>query len=223
MVLHSVGAASSQTIDFGWVSLALLTLISGSFTVRIPGATSTISVSETFVIIAAVRYGPGPAAILVALEGLIVSLWILKNSKETYRVFFNMATGGVSVWMSAHIFFALTSQPLILDSPAAVIQIIPALFLFASIYFLTNSWLIVAAIGLDTGRSVFSVWKGAFVLLSLNYISGASLAALLLPFIESSGLARIIHEEADYSRKTNAPVWYKGCAHGPFATTEALA
>ena len=36
-------------------------------------------------------------------------------------------------------------------------------------------------------------------------------------------LARIIHEEADYSRKTNAPVWYKGCAHRPFATTEALA
>ena len=35
-------------------------------------------------------------------------------------------------------------------------------------------------------------------------------------------LARIIHEEADYSRKTNAPVWYKGCAHRPFATTEAL-
>ena len=30
-------------------------------------------------------------------------------------------------------------------------------------------------------------------------------------------------EEADYSRKTNAPVWYKGCAHRPFATTEALA
>ena len=37
------------------------------------------------------------------------------------------------------------------------------------------------------------------------------------------GLARIIHEEADYSRKPNAPVWYKGCAHRPFATTEALA
>ena len=191
VILHSVGAASSQTIDLGWVSLAILTLISGSFTVRIPGATSTISVSETFVIIAAVRYGPGPAAILVALEGLIVSLWILKNSKEAYRVFFNMATGGVSVWVSAHVFFALTPQPLILDSPAAVVQIIPALFLFASIYFLTNSWLIAAAIGLDTERPVVSVWKSAFPLLSLNYISGASLAALLLPFIESSGLGTI--------------------------------
>ena len=191
VVVHSLGVVSAQTVDIGWVCLALLTLISGSFTVRIPGATSTISVSETFVIIAAVRYGPGPAALLVALEGLIVSLWILKNSKEVYRVFFNMATGGVSVWLSAHLFFALTPQPLVLDNPASVVQVIPALFLFASIYFLTNSWLIAIAIGLDTGRSVIGVWRNSFVLLSLNYVSGASLAALLLPFIESIGLGTI--------------------------------
>ena len=102
-----------------------------------------------------------------------------------------MATGGVSVWLSAHLFFALTPQPLTLDSPASVVQIIPALFLFASIYFLINSWLIAIAIGLDTGRSVISVWRNTFVLLSLNYVSGASLAALLLPFIERVGLGSI--------------------------------
>ena len=44
-----------------------------------------------------------------------------------------------------------------------------------------------------------------------------------LDHVVKTCLARIIHEEADYSRKTNAPVWYKGCAHRPFATTEALA
>lgn len=162
VVTYSVSALSWQTIDVGWAVLALLTLISGSFTVKVPGATSTISVSETFVIIAAIKYGPGPAAILVALEGLIVSLWILKNSKEVYRVFFNMATGGISVWLSAHVFFALAPQPLLLDSPGAVVQVIPALFLFASVYFLTNSWLIAVAIGLDTARSVISVWRSAF-------------------------------------------------------------
>ena len=174
VVAYSITELSWQTIDIGWALLALLTLISGSFTVKVPGATSTISVSETFVIIAAVKYGPGPAAILVALEGLIVSLWILKNSKEVYRVFFNMATGGMSVWLSAHVFFALAPQPLILDSPGAVVQVIPALFLFASFYFLTNSWLIAIAIGLDTARSVISVWRSAFVLLSLNYCVGSN-------------------------------------------------
>ena len=36
-------------------------------------------------------------------------------------------------------------------------------------------------------------------------------------------LARIIREAAEVSPKTNASVWYKGRAYGPFATTEALA
>ena len=36
-------------------------------------------------------------------------------------------------------------------------------------------------------------------------------------------LARIIHEGAEFSRNTNAPVWYKGCVDNTLATTEALA
>ena len=36
-------------------------------------------------------------------------------------------------------------------------------------------------------------------------------------------LPRIIHEGTEFSRNTNAPVWYKGCADNTLATTEALA
>ena len=191
VVVYSIATLPPGAIDPGYVALALLTLISGSFIIRIPNATTTISVSETFVIVAAITYGPGPAAVLVALEGLIVSLWILKNTKQVYRVFFNMATGAVSVWLSANIFFALTTQPLVLDTPDSVLRIIPPLFVFASVYFFVNSWLIAVAIGLDKRKSPLEIWKGAFLLLSLNYISGASLAALLLPYIERFGLGSI--------------------------------
>ena len=40
---------------------------------------------------------------------------------------------------------------------------------------------------------------------------------------ENNFLARIIHEGTEFSRNTNAPVWYKGCADNTLATTEALA
>lgn len=191
VVVYSLAASPIETLDLGYVALVLLTLVSGSFTVKIPGATSTISVSETFVIIAAIIYGPGPAALLVALEGLIVSLWLLKNTTEVYRVFFNMATGAVSIWLSASLFFLLTPTPLVLDTPASVVSIVVPLFGFATVYFLLNSWLIALAIALDSRKSPFIIWKSAFLFLSLNYISGASLAALLLPYIGSFGLQTI--------------------------------
>ena len=192
VVVYSLVGPSVRPIDLGWVALALLTLISGSFTVRVPGATSSISVSETFVIIAAVIYGAGPAAILVALEGLLVSLWILKNTKEAYRVFFNMATGAVSIWLSALLFFEVAPSPLVLDTPKSVAAAIPALFLFAAVYFTINSWLIAVAIGLSTSTSPLVVWKRAFVLLFLNYVSGASLATLLLPYIGTLGQVSLL-------------------------------
>ncbi len=191
VIVYSLGSSPTETLNLGYVALVLLTLVSGSFTVKIPGATSTISVSETFVIVAAITYGPGPAALLVALEGLIVSLWLLKNTKEVYRVFFNMATGAVSVWLSANLFFLLAPTPLVLDAPTSVLNIVVPLFVFATVYFLLNSWLIALAIAIDTRRPPFLVWKNAFLFLALNYISGASLAALLLPYIESFGLGTI--------------------------------
>ena len=146
-----------------------------------------MSVSETFVIIGAVIYGPGPAAILAAGDALFVSLWNLRSTKDAYRVFFNIATAAVSTFISAHLFFSLTAQPLALNTPRSVVSVIPALLLFAAVYFLLNGWLVACAVGLSAGQSPLAVWKKAFLLLSLNYLSGASLAALLLPFISALG------------------------------------
>ena len=42
-------------------------------------------------------------------------------------------------------------------------------------------------------------------------------------FLQDDLLARIIHEGTEFSRNTNAPVWYKGCVDNTLATTEALA
>ncbi len=42
VVAYSITELAWQTIDIGWALRALLTLISGSFTVKVPGATSTV-------------------------------------------------------------------------------------------------------------------------------------------------------------------------------------
>ena len=184
---YAIATAHIRALDLTWVILGLLILVSGFFTVRVPSAPSRMSVSETFVIIAAVLYGPGPAAILAAGDALFVSVWNLKNRKDFYRIFFNIATASVSTFVSARLFFLLAEQPLALGTPRSVIVIIPALLLFAAVYFLLNGWLVALAVGLSTKQSPLVVWKKGFLLLSLNYVSGASLAALLLPFISTLG------------------------------------
>jgi hypothetical protein len=56
----------------------------------------------------------------------------------------------------------------------------------ATAYFLLNSWLIAFAVAFHKRQSAFAIWKQSFFWLSLNFYSGASVAALLLPYIQQS-------------------------------------
>src|SRR5207342_1903426 len=63
------------------------------------------------------------------------------------------------------------------------------LLVLAVLYFLLNSWLIAVAVALEQRGSTFNVWRRNFLWLSLNYLSGASVAALLLPYLQGPGYA----------------------------------
>ena len=67
VVVESLHAISRAPVDANWLVLAVLTLLSGSFTVRIPGIPARLSVSETFVFAAALLYGPPAATMIVVL------------------------------------------------------------------------------------------------------------------------------------------------------------
>ena len=67
VVLESLYSISQAPVDFNWLVLAVLTLLSGSFTVRIPGIPARLSVSETFVFAAALLFGP-PAATMIVVS-----------------------------------------------------------------------------------------------------------------------------------------------------------
>ena len=95
-----------------------------------------------------------------------------------------MSAPAVSVWTSAHLFFALSGIEPLVHNPAALNatlnSILPSLFLFALTYFGLNSWLIAIAIAIETQLSPLRVWWNNFVWLSLNYFCGASVAVLLV-------------------------------------------
>src|SRR4029453_7827325 len=61
-----------------WFTLAALTLLSGSATVKLPSVPATISISETFVFTSVLLFGPSAGATIVALDGLIISIWLAK-------------------------------------------------------------------------------------------------------------------------------------------------
>jgi putative nucleotidyltransferase with HDIG domain len=171
-------------VPFHWFILAGLTLLSGSFTVRIPTIPARLSVSETFVFAGVLLYGPEAATAIVVLDSLIISLWLGEKSRRPDRVLFNMAAPAVAIWVAAHAFYALARiQPLSVNPQATLPLVIP-LFALAVLYFVLNSALIAIAVGNERRVRPSLVWRQNFLWLSLNYFSGASVAALLLPYLQ---------------------------------------
>jgi diguanylate cyclase (GGDEF)-like protein/putative nucleotidyltransferase with HDIG domain len=187
VVLHSLYSLYARPVGYEWFILAGLTLLSGSFTVKVPTIPARLSVSETFVFAAVLLFGPAAATMVVALDSLIISLWIFRSSRRAERVLFNFAAPAVAVWIAARVFYLLAGIAPLAQTPHPIDGLVFPLLVLAVLYFLLNSWLIALAVALEQRSSAFTVWRRNFLWLSLNYFSGASVAALLLPYLQGPG------------------------------------
>ena len=165
-----------------WCLLAVLTLLSASVTIKLPSVPATISISETFVFTAVITYGPAAGAVIVALDGFLISMWPNRR-KELHRVAFNVAAPALSIWLSAHVYYLFPGVHQLVGHEVATAELIPHLIgplaIFTLTHFLINSWLITFAVAFETRRPAFAIWRSDFLWLSLNYFGGASVSALL--------------------------------------------
>ena len=179
-------------VDWRWFILAGLTLLSGSITVKVPSIPATISVSETFVFTAVMLFGPSAGILTVALDGFVISLWLQRKRLEPYKAVFNVSALAFSLGCSAHLFFWLAGTAPLSQSPdTSIRQLFAPLAVFALSYFLLNSFLVAAAIALESRGSVFRVWRDNFSFFSVNFFFGASVAALLLAYTREIDLVAV--------------------------------
>jgi len=187
-ILQSGNDLYWHPLDWQWLILAGLTLLSGSITVKLPSIPATISVSETFVFTAVMLFGPSAGTITVALDGLIISLWLQRKKREAYKALFNVAAPALSLWCSAQLFFSLArSAPLSVAPDTQIRDLFGPLVAFTLAYFLLNSVLIAVAISLEKKTPAFKVWRENFSWLSLNFFFGASVAVLLVAYLGKMG------------------------------------
>jgi putative nucleotidyltransferase with HDIG domain len=169
-----------QPVPVQWFLLAALTLLSGSVTVRLPSSHASISISEVFVFLAMLLYGPSAGTLVAAVDGLVISFWLAKRyPRELRRALFNTSAPSVAAWVSAILFFASSGVAPLAKKPATLNQIIPFLVVSAAIYFCLNTWLITFAISLERRINAVKLWFSSFAWLSLTYVCGASVAAVV--------------------------------------------
>src|SRR5438034_5266037 len=106
-ILESAYQLHVRPIGWNWFILALLTLLSGAATVKLPAVPATISISETFVITSVLLFGPAAGTITVTLDVLVISLWLARRGHPWYRIAFNVFALPAVLWISAQLFYAV--------------------------------------------------------------------------------------------------------------------
>ena len=181
-VVQSAQTLYATPLEPQWLILAGLTLLTGSFTIKVPSINARISVSETFVFASVLLFGAASGTITVLLEALIILLWMAPAGRPPHRLLFNMAAPTIAIWVSGNVFFLVSGiEPFSAHTTPLQGLFIP-LAAFTALYFLLNSWLVAIAVGLETRTSPYSIWVNNFIWLSVNYFSGASVAALIVTY-----------------------------------------
>jgi PAS domain S-box-containing protein len=174
VVALSAFQLAARSVPPTWLVLALLTLITGWATVRMPGTPISVSVSDTFTMAAALLFGPAAGALLSGADGLVMSMRLPRQMRTPTRLLFNMSAPAVSMWAAASLFFWLVTPP------APISRIALPLALFGAAYFFLNTGFVAGALAVGRRPAVHLVWREVLFPLWLTYCVGTSFAGLLL-------------------------------------------
>lgn len=175
----------SGPIDPRWYILAVITGLSAWARLRMPVVPISFSIADSFTITTALLFGPSAGIIVVALEGLVVSLRITHTKAYVQRVLFNTAAPALAMGCAASTFFQLAGVGPLVDAITSVGALILPLGAFAAVFFLVNTALVAVAIACDQGLNPVTLWREHFVGLWLTYFGGAAVAALMIALINS--------------------------------------
>jgi putative nucleotidyltransferase with HDIG domain len=177
VVARSMYLLWHATMPGEWLLFAILTVLSGTLSIKIPSIQSRFSVSEVFAFTSVLLFGPEVGALVLALDGLRISFLWRMNGAQTL---FNFANLGLSMWVSASLFFIVSGmKPLYgIATPSAAVVLYLGLMTVA--YFAINTVLTATAVALSARRNVAAVWRQHYWPLFPSYLAGASVALLLV-------------------------------------------
>ena len=172
-----------------WVILAALTLISAPLSLRVPSLRATVTVTEPFVFAAALLFGPAAATVIIALDGLLVSVWAKR--RNLHRALFNIGEPAISVFVAAQLFYLVSGVQPLYGSSVELGQLLVPLLLLTSSYFLLNSMLSATANWFETRVHPVQFLRGQFLHTGLNYFASCCFVVLLLLNLENLTFAAV--------------------------------
>jgi uncharacterized membrane protein len=146
-------------VSYQWLILAYLTVLTGAFTLRIPGINSKVSVADALIFINTILFGVAAGALTAALDGCLASIRFETPQRRKRATPFNTASMGLIAFAAGEVFFRLLGrEPLSRQSVVSLFDLAFPALIYALVYFLGNSVLVAIMVSVDDGGSALRIW-----------------------------------------------------------------
>jgi putative nucleotidyltransferase with HDIG domain len=188
LALFALGPRASFEHPLLFVALLVLSAVTAAFKINLPvvKSGSTLSVSYAIDFTALLMLGANETMLVAAASAWSPCTFRVKERTPVYRTLFSMASLALTVQATGIVFAQLGGIPGRLGNTAFEIAV--PLIGAALTYFVVNTALVAAAVGLTTAQPVWRVWHQNFLWSSPSFFVGAAAAAAAQWALLSSGL-----------------------------------
>jgi PAS domain S-box-containing protein len=172
-----------ERLDLRFLLLAVLTIcVVSRISVKVPGLSSQVTISEAFVFLGLILYGE--AGILLAAAETFCSS--LRFSRKPSTVLYNTSVIICSSFLTV-VALRWCFGPLESLSRANAGTFIKAMCVMGMVQFLANSWLVALPVSLKLGKTVWHTWTKHCLWTSLTNFAGAAVAGIFARLVDSFG------------------------------------
>jgi hypothetical protein len=150
----------------------VLSMLTSTFKVRLPGLTGTISVNFVFILIAIAAFSYSEAILLAGFSGLVQCVWNAKSRPKPLQVAFNMASLALSSGLAYRASHALIGKD---SSNLAMLLAVASCF-----YFTMNTLLVSTVLALLQNKPVKQIWLRCYLWTFPYYLAGALLSGMIV-------------------------------------------
>ena len=180
--LYSLCTLPLTKLDFRfWLLFLLTVLISSRIAIKVPRVNTTITVADSFVFLTLLLYGPEPAVIVAAADGLSAGRHL---SKRWITILFNAAAAGSAAFITGAIARVLFGADFHVDTQSLSTSLV-LLSTVAVSQYAAHTWLVAICMACKSDRPIWQTWSKHYLWSSLTYFMGAFVAGAIIK-LESS-------------------------------------
>jgi diguanylate cyclase (GGDEF)-like protein len=190
VVALSLLGLRAEHLDTRLLIIVVLTAATSSrFAIQIPRARTNITVTDSFLFLTLLLYGPEATVLLAAVDGTCSGL---RASRKRLTVTFNVAASACATFLTAHFVSLAFGDTTTMGAGMPSSSVLALVCTMALVQYAAHSTIVCVAHALKAGQPLGQTWTRHYLWSSITYFVGAVVAGFVVRFGDTVGVYSLL-------------------------------